>query len=145
MTRKAITRHQPALVRALKKFNAYCARLEELCPPGCNITILAALPTMLDGLCSDPSLHQDVWIQSSNEPIPCWLEDYDVRDGIRSLHVIDRCTEKLSRLNLERVNLDLWLMEELAVVVRAIAANSAFPVFPLTITHISQIQICISR
>jgi hypothetical protein len=99
---------------------------------------------MLDGLHSDRSLHQDVWIQSSNEPVPRWLEDYNMHNGIRSLHVIDRCTEELSRLNLERANLDLWVTEELAVVVRAIAAHGAFPVFPLTITHISQIQICIS-
>ncbi|KAJ7841963.1 hypothetical protein B0H13DRAFT_2205233 [Mycena leptocephala] len=123
MTRKAITRRQPALVRALKKFNTYCARLELLRPPGCNIPIPAALPTTLDGLRSDPLLHQDVWIQSSNEPVPRWLEDYDVRDGIRSLHVIDRCTEEVDRLNLERANLDRWLREELAVVARVIAAN----------------------
>jgi hypothetical protein len=127
LTRKAITRRQPALVRALKKFNGYCARLELLRPPGCNVPIPAALPTTLDGLRSDPLLHQDVWIQASNEPVPRWLEDYDVRDGIRSLHVIDRCTEEADRLNLERANLGLWLTEELAVVARVIAMNGAFP------------------
>ncbi|KAJ7916234.1 hypothetical protein B0H13DRAFT_2231663 [Mycena leptocephala] len=115
MTRKAITRRQPALTRALKKFNGYCARLEELRPPRCNIPIPAALPTTLDGLRSDPSLYQDVWIQSSNKPVPRWLEDHDVRDGIRSLHIIDRCSEEVDRLNLEHANLDLWLTEELAV------------------------------
>ncbi|KAJ7900475.1 hypothetical protein B0H13DRAFT_1622406 [Mycena leptocephala] len=122
MTRKAITRRQPALTRALKKFNGYCARLELLRPPGCNIPIPAALPTTLDGLRSDPSLHQDVWIQSSNEPVPRWLEDHDVRDGIRSLHIIDRCAEEADRLNLERRNLDLWLKEELAVVAKVISS-----------------------
>ncbi|KAJ7827440.1 hypothetical protein B0H13DRAFT_1917602 [Mycena leptocephala] len=122
MTRKAITRRQPALTRALKKFNGYCARLELLRPPGCNIPIPAALPTTLDGLHSDPSLHQDVWIQSSNEPVPRWLEDHDMRDGIRSLHIIDRCAEETDRLNLERRNLDLWLKEELAVVAKVISS-----------------------
>ncbi|KAJ6585213.1 hypothetical protein B0H19DRAFT_1250090 [Mycena capillaripes] len=113
-TRKAITRRQPALVRAIKKFNAYCARLEELRPPGCPIPIPAALPTTLDGLRSDPVLHQDVWIQSSSEPVPRWLEDYDA-----------------NRLNLERANLDLWLTEELAVVARAIAAHDSDLHLPL--------------
>jgi hypothetical protein len=89
MTRKAITRHQPALTRALKKFNGYCAQLELLRPPGCNIPIPAALPITLDGLCSDPLLHQNVWIQSSNEPVPRWLKDHDMRNGIRSLHILD--------------------------------------------------------
>ncbi|KAJ7845678.1 hypothetical protein B0H13DRAFT_1647204, partial [Mycena leptocephala] len=123
MTWKAITRCQPALTRALKKFNGYCARLEELRPPGCNIPTPAALPTTLDGLRSDPSLYQDVWIQSSDEPVPRWLEDHDVRDGIRSLHIIDRCMEEVDRLNLEHANLNLWLKEELAVVAKVISGN----------------------
>ncbi|KAJ7907174.1 hypothetical protein B0H13DRAFT_2332561 [Mycena leptocephala] len=131
MTRKAITRRQPALTRAPKKFNGYCARLEELRPPRCNIPIPVALPTTLDGLRSNPSLYQDVWIQSSNEPVPRWLEDHDVRDGIRSLHIIDRCSEEVDRLNLERANLDLWLTEELAVVARVIAANDTDLHLPL--------------
>ncbi|KAJ7830384.1 hypothetical protein B0H13DRAFT_2433725 [Mycena leptocephala] len=124
-------RRQPALVRALKKFNAYCARLEELRPAGCNIPIPAALPTTLDGLRSDPLLHQDVWIQASNEPVPRWLEDIDVRDGIRSLHVMDRCIEEADRLNLERANLDLWLTEELAVVASVIATHDLDLYLPL--------------
>jgi hypothetical protein len=128
MTRKAITRRQPALTRALKKFNGYCAHLEELRPPGCNIPTPAALPTTLDGLHSDPSLYQDVWIQSSEEPVPRWLEDHDVRDGIRSLHIIDRCMEEVDRLNLEHANLDLWLKEELAVVAKVISGNGTFSI-----------------
>ncbi|KAJ7512280.1 hypothetical protein B0H11DRAFT_2346274 [Mycena galericulata] len=122
-TRKAITRRQPALVRAIRKFNAYCAQLEALRPPGCPIPIPAALPTTLDALRSDPALHEDVWIQSASEPIPRWLEDHDVRDGIRSLHTIDRCVEEADRLNEERMSLRRWLGEELAVVAMAIAAN----------------------
>ncbi|KAJ7466743.1 hypothetical protein B0H11DRAFT_1733128 [Mycena galericulata] len=122
-TRKAITRRQPALVRAIKKFNTYCARLEELRPPGCPIPVPAALLTTLDALRNDPALHEDVWIQSVSEPIPRWLEDHDVRDGIRSLHAIDRCGEEADRLNEERMSLRRWLTEELAVVATAIAAN----------------------
>ncbi|KAJ7502581.1 hypothetical protein B0H11DRAFT_1712541 [Mycena galericulata] len=122
-TRKAITRRQPALVRAIRKFNAYCAQLETLRPPGCPIPIPAALPTTLDALRSSPALHEDVWIQSASEPIPRWLEDHDVRDGIRSLHTIDRCVEEADRLNEERMSLRRWLGEELAVVAMAIAAN----------------------
>ncbi|KAJ7431750.1 hypothetical protein B0H11DRAFT_1761580 [Mycena galericulata] len=133
-TRKAITRRQPALVRAIRKFNAYCAQLEALRPPGCPIPIPAALPTTLDALRSDPALHEDVWIQSASEPIPRWLEDHDVRDGIRSLHTIDRCVEEADRLNEERMSLRRWLGEELAVVAMAIAANGTFPAASLLTT-----------
>ncbi|KAF8143779.1 hypothetical protein K438DRAFT_1993511 [Mycena galopus ATCC 62051] len=102
-TRKVITKRQPALIRSIKKFNNYCARLVQL-----------------NGLHNDPTLHEDVWIQYSNGPIPRWLDDYDVRDGIRSMHVLNRCCEEAKRLDLERANLDRWLTFELEVVRKAL-------------------------
>jgi hypothetical protein len=119
-TRKAISRRQPSLMKAIKKFNAGCETLERLCPPQCNIPIPSPLSVQLNGLRNDPSLHEDVWITPSTGPIPRWLNDKDVRDGIRSLHVADRCAEEVVRLNLERENLRRWLLEERKVVRRAI-------------------------
>ncbi|KAJ6462576.1 hypothetical protein C8R45DRAFT_841653 [Mycena sanguinolenta] len=122
-TRKAITRWQPALIKAIAKYNAYCEKLNSLRPPGCQIPVPALLSTRLNGLRDDPTLHEDVWIEQSGGPIPCWLDDCDVRDGICSLHILDRCIEEAARLNLERANLDRWLTEELAVVEKAREAN----------------------
>ncbi|KAJ6585476.1 hypothetical protein B0H19DRAFT_1206873 [Mycena capillaripes] len=119
-TRKAISRRQPALLRAITKFNAYCARLEELRPPQCNLPIPSPLSTQLNGLRNDPSLYEDVWITPSVGQIPRWLDDSDVRDGIRSLHVVDRCIEEEERLKLESANMSNWLMQELAIVSRAL-------------------------
>ncbi|KAJ7739076.1 hypothetical protein DFH07DRAFT_752302, partial [Mycena maculata] len=93
-TRKAISKRQPSLLKAIKKFNAGCETLERLRPPQCNIPIPSPLSTQLNGLRNDPSLHEDVWISPSVGPIPRWLNDDDVRDGIRSLHVADRCAEE---------------------------------------------------
>ncbi|KAK7008079.1 hypothetical protein R3P38DRAFT_3593313 [Favolaschia claudopus] len=120
VTRKAITKRQPALLKAINKFNAGCATLEKLSPPNSSIPIPSPLSTQLNGLRNDPTLHEDVWITPSEGPIPRWLNDEDVRDGIRSLHVLDRCAEEVVRLNLERDNMRRWLTEEKEIVRRGI-------------------------
>ncbi|KAJ7202987.1 hypothetical protein B0H12DRAFT_1035731 [Mycena haematopus] len=123
-TRAAISKRQPALLKLIHKFNENCAKLHDLCPIGCRIPLPAPLPTQLTGLRSDPSLHEDICISPSPGQIPRWLNDDDVRDGIRSLHMIDRCREEASRLNLDRANLRLWLQEELLIVEDAIDSHS---------------------
>ncbi|KAK6996412.1 hypothetical protein R3P38DRAFT_2799725 [Favolaschia claudopus] len=119
-TRKAITKRQPALLKAITKFNAGCATLERLSPPRSSIPVPSPLSTQLNVLRNGPSLHEDVWITPSDGPIPRWLNDEDVKDGIRSLHVLDRCAEEIIRLNLERDNLRRWLAEEKEIVQRSI-------------------------
>ncbi|KAJ7924775.1 hypothetical protein B0H13DRAFT_1863641 [Mycena leptocephala] len=125
--RKAISRRQPSLLKAIKKFNAGCETLEQLRPSQCNIPIPSPLSVQLNGLQNDPSLHEDVWVTPSTRPIPRWLNDKDVRDGIRSLHVVDRCAEEVVRLNMELENLRRWLLEEQKVVERAIEMEQALP------------------
>ncbi|KAK6992439.1 hypothetical protein R3P38DRAFT_3330946 [Favolaschia claudopus] len=127
ITRKAISKRQPALLKAINKFNTACATLESLRPPQCSVPIPTPLSTQLNGLRNDPSLHEDVWITPSEGPIPRWLNDTDVRDGIRSLHLLDRCAEETVRLNLERDNLKHWLREEKDIVARAKEALGASP------------------
>ncbi|KAJ6494212.1 hypothetical protein C8R45DRAFT_824346 [Mycena sanguinolenta] len=119
-TRKAISKRSPALLRLITKFNNYCAQLEELRPPGCTIPIPTPLSTQLNGLRDGSALHEDVWITPSQGPAPRWLDDEDVRDGIRSLHRLDRCAEEEVRLGRERASLSTWLTQELAIVTRAI-------------------------
>ncbi|KAJ7251190.1 hypothetical protein B0H12DRAFT_1018806 [Mycena haematopus] len=123
-TRAAISKRQPALLKLIHKFNENCAKLDDLCPANCRIPLPAPLPTQLAALRSDSSLHEDVCISPSPGQIPRWMNDDDVRDGIRSLHIIDRCREEASRLNLDRANLRLWLDEELLIVDAAFAIHS---------------------
>ncbi|KAF7337089.1 ULP-PROTEASE domain-containing protein [Mycena venus] len=122
-TRRAIAKRQPALLKLIGKFNDHCAKLDGLCPVGCPIPIPAPLPTQLNALWSDPSLHEDVCISPSPGGIPAWLIDDDVRDGIRSLHTIDRCREEAIRLNLDRANLKRWLDNERLIVEKALASH----------------------
>lgn len=52
---------------------------------------------------------EDVWIVPSNgSPLPRWLEDVDVRNGIRALLKLDRCKEECQRLYLESENMCRW-------------------------------------
>ncbi|KAJ7360845.1 hypothetical protein DFH08DRAFT_1031198 [Mycena albidolilacea] len=123
-TQKAISKRAPALLKAIHRFNDHCATLERLRPAGTNIPIPSALPTQLGPLRNSQSLHEDVWVTPQDGEIPRWMDDEDVRDGIRSLHVLDRCKEEARRLDRERQNLAGWLDKELAVVERATADNT---------------------
>ncbi|KAJ7339964.1 hypothetical protein DFH08DRAFT_704657 [Mycena albidolilacea] len=123
-TQKAISKRTPALLKAISKFNDHCSNLERLRPEGCNIPIPRALPTKLEALRNDPSVHEDVWTTPQEGEIPRWMDDKDVRDGIQSLLVLDRCEEEMQRLATERTNLARWLDHELLVVGHAMQANT---------------------
>lgn len=57
---------------------------------------------------------EDVWITPSEGSLPRWLEDLDVREGIRAMLKYDRCQEEHARLKLEAQNLGHWHRRELA-------------------------------
>jgi len=63
---------------------------------------------------------EDVWITPSMGEVLRWLEDSDVRDGIRALMKHDRSLEEKERLGVEVHNLCRWLGRELASVEVAI-------------------------
>ncbi|KAH7905205.1 hypothetical protein BJ138DRAFT_975864, partial [Hygrophoropsis aurantiaca] len=113
-TRKAIAKRQPALMTALRKFNTYCERMEELYDPSWNIPLPRPLPTKLSALREDQRLMEDVWITPATEEVPRWLEDQDVRDGIRAMLKRQRCIEEECRLKMEADNLSQWFQTELA-------------------------------
>lgn len=99
---------------ALRKFNAYCERLEALYDPHCGIPLPTPLPTKLTDLRNDHSLMEDIWITPSTGKVPRWLDDQDVRDGIRAMLKRDRCVEEQQRLGLEADNLCRWFGDELS-------------------------------
>ncbi|KAG2136082.1 uncharacterized protein EDB93DRAFT_1242431 [Suillus bovinus] len=101
-TRKAIAKCQPALLTALRKFNAYCERLEVLYDPSWGIPLPNPLPTKLAELRSDPSLMEDMWIMPLTGQVPWWLED------------ADHCREEQKQLGIEADNLCHFFGEELA-------------------------------
>ncbi|KAG1727949.1 uncharacterized protein EDB91DRAFT_1239464 [Suillus paluster] len=113
-TRKAIAKHQPALLTALRQFNTYCEQLEALYDSSWGIPLPSPLPTKLTELRSDPHLMEDVWITPSMGQVPRWLEDADVRDGIHALLKHVHCQEEQKRLGVKVDNLCHFFGEELA-------------------------------
>ena len=59
---------------------------------------------------------EDVWITPSQGQVPRWLEDQDVRHGIRGMLRLERCLEEQVRLGTESDNLCRWYGDELAAV-----------------------------
>ena len=101
---------------AIHKFNSYCERLEELYDPTYAIPLPTPLPTTLVELCDDQTLLEDVWITRSEGEIPMWLQDRDVREGIRAVLKKDRCREEQLRLGMEADNLCQWFGHELCAI-----------------------------
>ncbi|KAF7439857.1 hypothetical protein PC9H_000194 [Pleurotus ostreatus] len=119
-TRNAITKRRPALLTAINKFNALCGTLERLHDPTWLVPLPKPLPTQLSGLRDAQELMEDVWITPSDSAVPRWLENLDVRNGIRSMQKIHRCTEETVRLHREAENMCLWLTAESAAVRQAL-------------------------
>ncbi|KAG1774666.1 hypothetical protein EV702DRAFT_1200022 [Suillus placidus] len=142
-THKAIAKRQPALMTAIRKFNSYCERLESLYDPSWGVPLPAPLPTKLAGLRNDQTLMEDVWITPSEGDVPRWMEDADVRDGIRALLKQQRCQEERRHLGQEADNLCRWFRDELTALEVALhsPANRTF-LFPLQQRrdHVLQLQ-----
>ncbi|OSD07573.1 hypothetical protein PYCCODRAFT_1403249 [Trametes coccinea BRFM310] len=115
-TRKAIAKRTPALMTAIRKFNGYCDALQDMCKPAWNVSLPSYLPTELSALREDSSLLTDVWIAPAEPETPQWLEDPNIRLGIRALLARDRCREERRRLGHEADNLCRWYGRELAAV-----------------------------
>jgi len=135
-TRKAIAKRKPALMTALQKFNTYCATLASLHRPEWSIPVLRPLPTQLSVLRDSENLLEDVWVTPTNGKVPRWLDDVDVRNGIRAMLKVNRCLEERRRLGLEADNLCRWFGSELAAVQLALeSGESKSLVFSFLYSH----------
>ncbi|KAG1718271.1 uncharacterized protein EDB91DRAFT_1258702 [Suillus paluster] len=123
-THKAIAKRQPALMTAICKFNSYCERLETLYDPSWGIPLPMALPTKLVDLRNNQTLMEDVWITPSAGDIPRWLDNSDVRGGIRTLLKHDRCQEEHQRLSIEADNLCRYFGDELCALELALSSDA---------------------
>ncbi|KAL4263554.1 peptidase C48 family protein [Pleurotus pulmonarius] len=119
-TRNAITKRKPALLAAINKYNTLCGTLKKLHDPSWLVPLPKPLPTQLSALRDAQVLMEDIWITPYEVRIPRWLENVDIRNGIRAVQRVDRCTEEAKRLECEAQHLCLWLAAEAAAVRRAI-------------------------
>lgn len=70
----------------------------------------------LGPLREDPSLLTDVWVTRILSTVPKWLEDPEIRIGIRAMLDQDRCLEERRRLGIEADNLCRCYGRELAAI-----------------------------
>ncbi|KAI5985803.1 hypothetical protein EDC04DRAFT_2873645 [Pisolithus marmoratus] len=102
-TRKAIAKHQPMLMAAICKYNAYCEQLSQLYDPSWAIPLPSSLPTKLVDLQNDVSLMEDVWIAPSPGETPPLLKR-------------ECCLEEQCHLGLEVDNMCHWFGHELSAI-----------------------------
>ncbi|KAF6747718.1 hypothetical protein DFP72DRAFT_821404 [Ephemerocybe angulata] len=126
--RHAMSKKTSALESAVKRYNTECKHLASLKQPSCRIPIPEPLPTSLADLKTSTTLMENVWVDPIDQETHRWVRDVNVRDGIRAMHKIDRCSEELHRLGREADNMLRWYKRELAAVVEAIQdPESTYP------------------
>ncbi|KAF8219110.1 hypothetical protein L208DRAFT_1383114 [Tricholoma matsutake] len=130
-TRKAISKCKLALMNAICKFNKYCEALKNLYKPEWNIPLPELLLTQLAVLRDSSSLMEDVWIAPAEGEVPRWLEDHDVREGIRAILKLDQCLEEQCHLGIEADNLCRWFGQELSALEVMLSTPSNGPLIML--------------
>ena len=124
-TRNAIAKRKPALLRAIRKFNHYCEQLAAMYRPEWELPLPDALPVKLNDLRNSPLLMEDVWITRTAPEVPRWLEEVEVRVGIRAMLKLDHCLEERRRLGVEADNLCRWFGRELFALETAVLSPSS--------------------
>lgn len=88
--------------------------------PTWNIPLPLPLPTALADLRDRSNLMEDVWVSTSETKLQPWLDNPDIRAGIRAMIKLDRCIEEQRRLGQEADNMCAWFRRELGAVELAI-------------------------
>lgn len=120
-----MTKRNRALRTSISKYNEHCVKLKRLHQSEWGIPLPQQLPTKFVDLKECPSLMEDVWITPIPGNPPMWLEDSNVRNGIRAMLKIDRCYEERRRLGNEADNLCRWFGRELCAVELALRENTS--------------------
>ncbi|KZV95745.1 hypothetical protein EXIGLDRAFT_594385, partial [Exidia glandulosa HHB12029] len=110
----------PALLRAITRYNTLCDKLKALKPRRLKFPLPEKLSEKLGTLKNDPSLMEDVWLQTGTTPAGPWLTDPGVRKGIRAQHILDRCDEEEYRVAVEEKNLYDWVFQEVVALESAL-------------------------
>ena len=85
-----------------------------------NIPLPLRLPTKLAELRDHSNLMEEVWVSTSETKNQPWLDNPNVRAGIRAMIKLDRCIEEQRRLGYEADNMCAWFRRELGAVELAI-------------------------
>ena len=111
---------------AIRKFNKYCEKLEQLAESETGKpTVPRHLTSNLDILRDDPYLMEDIWISPSMQVAPPWLTDSKMRKGIRAMQKKDRCEEEKHHLGRDVDGMCRWFGRQLTAIELAIRLNTS--------------------
>lgn len=127
--RGAISKRTPALMTAIRRFNKYRTELAKLHDASWNFPLPDLLPDELNELRENPSLLTDVWVTRISATTPRWLDDADVRTGIRAVLARDRCEEERRRLDMEADNMCRSFRLNLAAVELALQLSTSMVLY----------------
>jgi hypothetical protein len=132
-TETSIKRREPGIMKLAKVYNDLCKKMEDLArqqKAPRNIT----RPNPIDlhklfALDVDDEIWQDAGLDEDEDDgrVPLWLEDSNIRNGIKHLLILDRCLEEEARLKKERCALQEWLCEEWLALQAAFTKNGSLP------------------
>jgi hypothetical protein len=116
-TSSSVKRREPGILKLTITYNDLCHQLSQLIktkkvPDGA----ISPEPIQRDGLFKldvDDDIWQDIGLdEDQSGPLPRWLCDDTVREGIKALLEHDRCCEEEIRLKKERCAMQEWMLEE---------------------------------
>ena len=128
-TEGAVKRREPGISQLARSYNDMCKQLSTLKDQGRaprNVVLLQ--PVKTKGL-FDRDVDDDIWQEiglddvDGDTPVPAWLGNQDVRDGIKLCLEFDRCQEEEARLRRERTAMQEWAREEWACLAIAEATH----------------------
>ncbi|KAJ3968612.1 hypothetical protein EV361DRAFT_972720 [Lentinula raphanica] len=120
-TEDSVKKHDPSIQKLACHYNSLCTEMQRLIDLKLphNVTSPKLIPMKdLFNLDVDDNIWQDVGLDetSDGQNPPLWLCDENVRRGIRSILLRDRCDEEFLRLKHEMQSLQQWMWEEWQVV-----------------------------
>ncbi|KAJ6535698.1 hypothetical protein B0H19DRAFT_1213812 [Mycena capillaripes] len=148
----AVKRRNPGIQELVWHYNRLCAQMATLIgqkkAPRNAVAAQEIDPKSIWGLDVDDEIWQDVGLDDAydgQEP-PLWLKSEQVRNGIKGMLELDRCTEEEPRVFHECRALRYWLAEEWDAVNSAMTAadeqNNAGVVYQLKLRRKELCQLC---
>ena len=124
---RQLKRKEPGIQQLTKKYNELCKDLQMLIDKGsAPHGAIAPHPINREGLFKldvDDDIWQNIGLNEDDHEghaiIPGWLGSDNVRSGIKSLLLLDRCEEEERRLCKERQAMQEWMIEEWAAASKA--------------------------
>jgi hypothetical protein len=123
----AVKRREPGISQLARTYNDLCQQLRTLSEQGrAPRNVVLPQPVKIKGLFDldiDDEIWQEIGLDDEDVPIPAWLGDQKVRDGIKLCLEFDRCLEEERRLRRERTAMQEWMREEWACLAAAEAIH----------------------